>query len=457
MKHLLFIFLFLKFFILQSQNWLPIDTSKTYHYSISNDSVIYRTITSKQNQDTTFFETIIDSCSTCSNSSVFYFNQPSFLNFYMINDFDTSFTFLGKDTFTIKTNKSIGSTWMYKNNKTAQVVNESEMLINGSLDSIKTIWLEGIDTLIISKSNGIIQFVDFNKNQQLYQVGIENIGGTQNLTALDIFDFNVGDIFQYKGQESGYAISYTTWQKIKILEYNIVNDTIVYKVKSTTKHNGYNNIYPYPNNYATYIDSNTYTERVYIYDSIINSTAKFNYEWNNTLYETTYGLNDSLVEKIIKPISQSYYVDSGFYDNIYNFDEQNFTNKYAKGLGGIYYEMSMIDNYSSRRLIGYYKGTDTIGTIYNDDFYTVGIKEEVSIDEFLKFYPNPNKGILQIDLKENQKIDFKIIDNIGKPIFYKELKESQKLNISSLLNGIYIIEACNNDGKCGYSKLIINK
>lgn len=108
----------------------------------------------------------------------------------------------------IKPNCILNETWLFDsiNNKIAQCTNLSTEIIFSSLDSVKTILIDGTDTLKLSKQFGIIQFPDlYSKNKYYRLVGVENAASYDQIAlyglkvpnAWDFYNFDVGDVFCY--------------------------------------------------------------------------------------------------------------------------------------------------------------------------------------------------------------------------------------------------------------------
>jgi hypothetical protein len=75
----------------------------------------------------------------------------------------------------------------------------------------------------------------------------------------------------------------------------------------------------------------------------------------------------------------------------------------------------------------------------------VGIdKIELENELQIKVYPNPTTGLLHLDKKDNETIQIKIIDQLGRQL--KQLKTAEQLStldLSGLPTGIYFISIDN--------------
>jgi hypothetical protein len=79
----------------------------------------------------------------------------------------------------------------------------------------------------------------------------------------------------------------------------------------------------------------------------------------------------------------------------------------------------------------------------------------------LKVYPNPStNGVFNIDFS-NQVNSIKVIDMLGKVVYNENIKEdttdtTKKIDLSSMTNGVYFINATNDKGTSNY-KVILDK
>ncbi|MCB9256012.1 MAG: T9SS type A sorting domain-containing protein [Chitinophagales bacterium] len=460
-----FLFLFLCFvFISFGQNWLPIDTAKDYNFTIGDGELIMRTISTEKSNDTIFFETVLDSCYSCSYSSypdTFLLKQPDFLGFYMLNSFDTSYSFYGRDTFTIKTNASLGASWAYGSGRTATVIGEGVQSFDAQVDSIKTIWLGGGDTLVLAKEHGLVRFPCLWRNKLYQQIGIEEIYGAQDLSFWDIYNFEPGDILQYRYRRSVDNEVYLTFRKVEILfkeqgldylgyyvfvqsNYNQTAltpymDTVIFNFKDLSNLRIGSGItdtvnLPFVNSY-----NKAYVSSFYSYD-VDNSAVK-------TLESNPRYSSELLATYYVQELGDSLCVT----DNIHF----RFKAEYKAGLGQTSFQKWYLDSGNTNQLIGYYKGIDTVGTIYPDEFY-VGINDGPNINEMIKFYPNPIQDNLWIEVFNNDELLIEFRNVFGQIIWSREIEESAQVDLSNLPKGIYFLQACTQGYSCASAKLIKN-
>jgi hypothetical protein len=456
---------------LNAQNWLPIDSAKSYNFTINNGTLIVKTIKAQLSNDTTFFETIIDSCYTCSYNqpidTVFLQNQADFLGFYMINDFDSVFTFFGRDTFQIKTNKNVGDSWLFNHNTTATVIFKGEKLIGGISDSVISVWLGNTDTLELSKNYGILQIPNLKKNISYHQIGIENTYGAQNLTFWEVYDFNIGDVFQYLngyGDANINPYGVNTYSKIKVLNKEIKAWGYEYYCEIKNKRSYHTNTmggYQQVSDFYQYYDTLIFENNDSIFNINTGYWASYFYQnINNTIY-----LGASYYTDGNNVLTKTYFIPEylGYFEDYYGFivcpsycylEFLHRKIEYKKGLGKTKDNGAFFEHGFSNELIGYSKEGETFGLVHADEFY-VSIKEKTLAENLIQFYPNPVNEYLQIDLQSNQQISISILDLYGKIVLRQDVSLNQKIYIGKLEKGLYIIQACNEENACLQEKILV--
>jgi len=136
------------------------------------------------------------------------YNQPQFLERKMTQRPGGVYLFSDPHSFRINTLAGLNATWVFDSsaNITAQVTSKAFEQVLTQWDSVKTITLSNSEIIRISKNHGIIQFPMQGTNH-FYQ--LEGITG-RNLGLLvpgfrEIFNFNIGDVFQYRNQYMQYG------------------------------------------------------------------------------------------------------------------------------------------------------------------------------------------------------------------------------------------------------------
>ncbi len=194
-----------------SQNWALLNSTYKYNYSNDGSDTISNQIF------VTYIDTLgVDSfryelnrigvqCDTCPESiggpcdgCYVRINQPQFLGFSAIKTGE-NYYFLGTDTFMIKGAASLGISWVFDPNSgvTATMDAEWEGDLFNTNDSLRRILLSNGDTLLLSRSFGILQFGSGDERYVL--LGVEGAGvGRLFPDPLAYFDYQPGDQLTYR-------------------------------------------------------------------------------------------------------------------------------------------------------------------------------------------------------------------------------------------------------------------
>ena len=163
-----------------------------------------------------------------------------------------------------------------------------------------------------------------------------------------------------------------------------------------------------------------------------------------------YTPNNELFVFIDDSINTSWAVDYS-YNSSYSFSSL----RYLKGVTGLQLE---IDNSMGGggipivTYLDYYKvGSETYG---NPNILSSLEAENIELEKAL-FYPNPAQN--KININAVIPIEELQIFNINGQLVQQYVKPSKELELSSLENGVYFIQASNKQGKFYTEKLIINR
>lgn len=457
-----------------SQNWNVITPFYKYNYS-PNLSGYEKTITIH-----------VDSTKISGADSVYYLNRilvpygtdkmiknaPQFLQRKMIKKNNGDVIFQDPTSFLIKPLNSVGSSWIFDtlNSISAQVASSNYISILGNFDSIKYIILSSLDTIIVSKNYGLVRFSNsYISPIQYFLSGIEgpNIGllvpGFK-----DIFDFNIGDVFEYyKHYDHITGTVFSSWHentnyKYTIQSKNLIGDTIIYGVyvfkKDTIYAPGSGNpiqnasFSDYPltikyincdSNYVNFynnqqIVTGNYYQKIFLYSDTV---FKVKGKGFNTRY--TFSGTDTLIEANSPP---------GVY---YQNSEQ-----YASGRGLVDFHVtdyfmfsSQSRNHTDSVLTGCKINGTTYGTLHPDSFFTDVKNPYLEINDFF-IYPNPFTVEINITSNGNEVLDFSLFDVWGKNILNRSFICSASINISWLQKGIYLFEVKYKNGFCKKGKLV---
>lgn len=275
----------------------------------------------------------------------------------------------------------------------------------------------------------------------------------------EIYDFEVGDIFQYKqtdySGESGYNWNIVTTEKYEIFSKEIIGDTIKYSILGKRLEHTYDINYTNgskTNNKYVFSDINKTLVFVDSTENILNSSIG-NLEiihspidevfLTRVLVDTSNGLRKKIFGGDKYAYNSNlfkYSSDTNVLDTIHHNDYDVFSSRYklsySKNLGLVEEDYWGFEYGYFITLEGYVKGTDTTGIISADNSFT-NIPETPQSN--IKIYPNPAGDYLFYRNPENHTFnEIVIYDLLGRKVIHSIFIE--RLNISSLNKGIYILK-----------------
>ena len=120
---------------------------------------------------------------------------------------------------------------------------------------------------------------------------------------------------------------------------------------------------------------------------------------------------------------------------------------------------------TATRYFPFVKGPGAVNPTFADDANFTGISAILANSEFsfkpeVTIYPNPTNGILNMDLK-NDVNNIKVINILGKIVYNEKITKdtagtTKKVDLSNLVNGLYIVSVTNENGTSNY-KVVLNK
>ncbi len=488
MKRLLAIFLLGCSTVLIAQNWSPILVNEKVNYQHSDSSYISHTIW-------------VDSAFAIEADSIFYLNrivkdvsgnpeivlrnQPQFLMEFIVKQIYGIYTFEYPNHYTILTQSNVGGSWEFTSGIQAEITEISFEVVFGVLDSVKVISLSDGNEIRLSKNFGILIFPDF-ENEGYYElVGIQITEYGESVPDFwDIFDFEVGDVFQYSEDSGNPEGSGFITRKLTITSKQINSNSYQYSFDGIYKcvyfevgGGGGVVAYTYTDD-ITYIDSLNHPANKFPLQicEVIQSASGFgtyrvltlakifkDTETNNTFKE--FGLKD-------ENFGFNFYQDDVYFeldllsDTLYRYDQVNILSLpcglkgfgYGNSIGKIFSNDGFFEFWEKIDLVGYVKDGDTVGTITPDSLLLVGLSENKSKNRNIMVYPNPATEILNIN-QSNHYISYNVeLRNLYGQLV-KEVKNIQSphytLNVADLKTGIYFYEIKEKNEIIQQGKLII--
>lgn len=194
-----------------AQNWALLNPAYRYNYSndgtdtISNQIRVMHVDTLGPDSFRYELNLIGVVCDTCPppmfepcDTCYVLINQPQFLGFECIQ-YGNSWQFNGPSPFHILPTADLGSSWLFDSQHGIVAIMDSQWPaeVFGTQDTLRRILLSNSDSLILSRSFGILRF--HHTSDAFDLIGVEGAGvGRLFPDVLDYFDFQPGDELIYK-------------------------------------------------------------------------------------------------------------------------------------------------------------------------------------------------------------------------------------------------------------------
>lgn len=444
-KIILILTVFLVLQNIHSQDWQIINPDYVYFYNEIYDTIITNTIKTDSVDNINgnpvyYLNQVIAPCDTCSFEA-YYWHMPNFLQKKVEVFDDGRYWFSDTASYVLKTGEP-GDTWIFDTtqNVSAQVISKTEEEIFDNInDSVLLIELSNTAQIKISKNYGITQFPVMDG----YYPPISLVGIKTDTTEYgdkvpdfwDVFDFNVGDVFQYH-RDVVFAPDWG-WQTIKktILSKMISGDTIEYYSDVIVRSYHPGNIEEY-NETIQYINfpdhpANQYPNILYDMGDIISKKK------NNSIspdFLTLFSLsNFDLSEEIclgnFKENNHNMLTPFSGNNDLLIYDEFYFAHElqFAPNLGKVVNNIGVFEYSDYTSLEGYVKDGNTTGII-TPDGVLLGRIENKSHRK-IQVFPNPvlkNENI-HIIVPEYFSMSFqlKLLNIQGQQIIAKKFNSSK--------------------------------
>ena len=475
--------------------WYPIQPSVQYNYKVDSSALPFSVIIRIDSIESTtpiryHLNKIVIACDTCINaqlvndffdSTYILIHQPQFLGHYFSKIAGNAFYFKGKSSFILRPCDTLGSSWLFDStqNITATIIAKTAQPVLSVPDSLVIIRLSTNDTLICSKNAGLLRFPFKITGPHFYQLaGYEGAmnAGIKLKRFHDFFDFNAGDVLQYTFRDDDYnsypPILKGGRDKWTILSASVYSDSVVCTVKQTYLDSlqiggGIPVFTAYTTTFnIAFRDSAQHLSNVYPSQEITVSPYFIYNNGTRYIHKAEIGLDSR--SKITKSFGQNCpdeYLDPGasgaaeatLFPNLFlNRNSSRIVGReLAEGLG---FTSELFNNYatiSQRCLVGFVKGGQSSGTVYNDD--PLSIKPISALQSRYICYPNPAADVVTIAGQTSSRTHASILNAIGESIQKVNLTEGQwthPLSTSALANGIYFIVISTSTSK-EVKKLII--
>lgn len=472
--------------LLSAQNWALINPD--YKYNYSNDGTdtisdqIFVTQIDTLGVDSFRYELTSDVAGHCLTCDPMQYSAPCYgLQAPMIRTgiphvLGNNVILLGTDlwiiagagSMLIKPHLSVGSSWISPLGGTAWLYDADTMSLFGGVDSVKSIAFSNGDTLLISKSFGLVaRWNDANFGQML--IGLD---GTLQLgmhlpDVGDYFAHQVGDVFEFAKEghyEDASCVQYTYgWIKYICMQREDLPDTIALTYQTIEQMDEYGFTIPGPPHpcggwQGAWVDTVT----VHIARGSMMSTHHFNPDLHIGTWPGAVGLSDYLYATDSLFTWMTIGLDStgrttmgSAFDvasntNLFCSSDQDssilmqantnwwLSSTFGEGIGLVEEIRDGIIAGSRRHLVGYVFDGDTSGTVHSDSFL-LSVQEHPDEAPAVTLHPNPaDDHLLLISVAPGT--TFSILNLTGHVLLTQMTTSTpEHIVVSGLAPGVYLM------------------
>ncbi len=328
-------------------------------------------------------------------------------------------------------------------------------IFNGQSDTVLTYILSGTDSLgnalapagngggviEISRNHGLLSLPYYFHTYDIFQKNQYNRIAYTFLTRKAVFNYEVGDVYQYLTSGFKFASSppvnfLPTYTQHEIMAKTMVtNDSVVYQIKRKKSF--------YQINFTTGINEFKVTN-----DTIVQSFGRLNQRMSTKLSHQADTISSFPFEHPVW-LKNGFWSRDGivFLDNFfennatclrYAFEAANNMTYYHQGLGLTYQEgyAYAFATFNAYEMIYFSKAGGQTGGSYKN----IGLEENAEVLP-ISFYPNPVSKMLNVVLPKNTLTqEVKVYNSTGQLLINTVVNESNTLlNVENLPSGIYIL------------------
>ncbi|MBP7449341.1 MAG: T9SS type A sorting domain-containing protein [Flavobacteriales bacterium] len=464
------------------QDWALINPAYRYNYSDDGTDTISNQIRVME-VDTLGVDSVLYTlnriaflCDSCPASlgglcdgCFMWVDQPQFLRGSALHT-PGLWTLMDPDTLLLLVPPVLGQNWAADptGTVTAAVVALEEDSYLGELDSIATIATSGGDTLVLSRSYGLVRMV--RSDGTIYAgIGVEGPElGELFPDPIEFFQYNSGDVLQY--HRYGMLMYGSDWREfnyyIKTIYGERVDSDTGYTISFTRGY--YQQWFLYPEGVTGVTEFGTQffpMQPEYPMDVILESYPKELLQIldENGNIQYSFAANRNMNDQGLHQISsiedsiedyRSYNTISEYptnmYNNLYPLIEQGIFNEYIEGIG--LYKWGFESYFEPRDILilsGSCVNGDTIGSLIPDAYFfgTLGMNNTVAAIPYHLISTLCDKELL-IKSDSDARSEWTIIDLHGRHLKHGTLRHSlSSVDVGSLATGTYVFMASSAQGQ----------
>ncbi len=468
-----FAFLFMLLSTAFAQNWAPLPNGHKAHFRIDTSSLITHTLwvdsTDVVNGNSvSYLNRTVGPCDTCSLNSthctdpnypapcIYLPQKHMFLQQKMTLRADGSWLFERPGTLVLRPTAGLNQSWLFDsvNNVTATVTAVQAKMVFQVMDSVKTISLSNGQQIELSQNHGLLSFPNRGSVGKYVLDGLEgtNSAGTQVPSFWEIYDFEVGDVFQHwSHKHAGLFVDELVFEKTEILAKRRHGDTLEYDCYRFRREESHGSGSP---PVLLSFDQGAITWRFIFDDGLPENSYPGELIMRNQHHIVihvlrleedslwgigkTYGRGKDFWTKNIqeRTLLEELVGEPGFYYPLGFGDD---TQTFHPHLGRTHFRFIVFEENFEGGLMGHVRNGDTLGTIDPDAFFSTTIDPELNRLPF-QVAPNPSDGIFQLNwemVPTNATIT--VHNALGQRLFEQSLVGQQEfiLDLSGHPKGLY--------------------
>lgn len=476
MKNLTILLLLLLPVALIGQNWQVVNPEYTYFYSGDDPGLIARTVKTDSasvaaGHPLYYLNTTVQFCDTCYDPvpcfnydfNAYYHSDVQGLFAKEVHQLDNGrYWFFDTVSFVIHSKASLNQSWLFDtlHNITAQISSVGwQETFPAVYDSVKTISLSDGREVMLSKNYGILGFPSPNEPEQSFNlIGMKTQTWDVGVTPpgfWEIFDIEVGDVFQYAGLDGDDSFpppnsDYYTL-KVRITSKAVTDSSVTFGQHIIKKHLGlgYLNVQDIT---RSYYDTPTFIANQLpgtLYDVCADDQG-FNHMCNQAPYHLfleMHQVRSTLLADVVSIANYSFQDDpvllvkceegTEIMLNVFwEFGSFN-GSAYASGLGQTARKLEDVVIYDYYQIEGYVKNGDTTGIITPDDVL-LAVNEKPAVAK-VSLHPNP--AAQRVFLNTTEETMVWIFDLKGQLMLHQKFVEStNEIDLQNYKPGVYFIK-----------------